>query len=162
MLTPYLHSRNFAVAQIFHTKKFRHLKMLQSRLLPSHRHICPSFHIPQTQRNDILKTYWVFTQCIYLLSASYQDSRYWEHLDKLGSILPSWILHPSQGTLLTYINKNKQGWRDGSVVNNSSCCSYRGHGFSFRHPQGDSQLPIPPVSGDLTPSSDLCSHQAFI
>jgi hypothetical protein len=47
---------------------------------------------------------------------------------------------------------NIQGRRDGSAIKRTGCCSSRGPGFNFQHPNDSSQLSVTPVPGDLASS----------
>lgn len=62
---------------------------------------------------------------------------------------------------ITLQSKNPPvGLRERSAIK-STCWVCKGPGFRFYHPHGSSQLPIPPVSGDLIPSCGLkCSRHS--
>lgn len=62
---------------------------------------------------------------------------------------------------MNLINEKIQARESGGLVAKSICpASFRVLRFSSLHSSGDLQPYVTTVSGDLTPSPDLCKHQA--
>ena len=53
----------------------------------------------------------------------------------------------SQPGLSENLSQNTRGWRDGSAVR-STCCSYRGPGFSSQHSDSSLEPFVNPIPGD--------------